>query len=55
MRAPLSCLLEAVFMIDPSLSTRKLELLSFILSHEGIAKLSAKTLCQILRRRFDML
>ena len=52
MRVPL---LEAVFAIDPSLSTRKLDLLSFILSNEVIVKLSAKTLCQILRHRFDML
>ena len=51
MRVPL---LEAVFAIDPSLSTRKLDL-SFILSNEVIVKLSAKTLCQILRHRFDML
>ena len=48
MRVPL---LEAVFAIDPSLSTRKLDLLVFILLNE----LGAKTLCQILRHRFDML
>ena len=52
MRVPL---LEAVFAIDPSLSTRNLDLLSFILSNEVIVKLSAKTLCQILRHCFAML
>ena len=52
MRVPL---LEAVFAIDPSLSTRKLDLLLFILSNEVIVKLSVKTLCQILRNRCDML
>ena len=52
MRVPL---LEAVFAIDPSLSTRKLDLLSFILSNEVIVRLSTKTLCQILRHRFDVI
>ena len=42
MQVPL-CLLKAIFLIDPSLSTRKLDLLSFILSNEGIVKLSAKS------------
>ena len=52
MRVPL---LEAVFANDPSLSTRKLDLLSFIISNEVMVRMSAKTLCQILRHRFDML
>ena len=52
MRVPF--ILEAVS-IDLSLSIRKIDLLSFILSNEGIVKLDAKNLCQILCHRFDML
>ena len=46
-------LIKAAIDYDPSLSTRKLDLLHFILSHKDFYQISAKTMYAILRRRFE--